>query len=94
MKMLEISAATSSLEEYASNIKKEPIIVTKKGKPLAALISLKNSDMEAVRLSTDPGFMRLILHSRARYEADGGLPAAAVRRSLGLDRTKRAIRKR
>jgi hypothetical protein len=82
MKVLEINAATSSLEEYARNITKEPIIVTENGKPLAALVALTDSDMETVSLSANPRFMRLIARSRTRYEAEGGISAAKVRRSL------------
>jgi antitoxin (DNA-binding transcriptional repressor) of toxin-antitoxin stability system len=93
MKVLEINAATSSLEEYARNITKEPIIVTKKGKPLAALVALKDSDMETVSLSADPKFMRIIARSRTRYKAEGGFSASEVRRSLGKNRTTRTPRK-
>jgi antitoxin (DNA-binding transcriptional repressor) of toxin-antitoxin stability system len=89
MKVLEINAATSSLEEYARNINKESIIVTKKGKPLAALVALKDSDMETIGLSSNPRFMELIVHSRTRYKAEGGISAANVRRSLKKIRTKR-----
>lgn len=72
MKVLEIDTATSPLEEYARNVKREPLIVTKNGKPMAALVSLKSSDMETIKLSTDPRFMRLIKRARAHYQAEGG----------------------
>jgi hypothetical protein len=49
--------------------------------------------MEAVSLSADPKFMRIIARSRARYKAEGGISAAEVRRSLGKNRTRRTPRK-
>jgi PHD/YefM family antitoxin component YafN of YafNO toxin-antitoxin module len=92
MKVLEINMATSPLEEYARNVKKEPLIVTKNGKPMAAVVALKSSDMETIKLSTDPRFMRLIARTRARHAAKGGMSGAEVRRSLGHSRTKRRKR--
>jgi prevent-host-death family protein len=89
MKVLEIDTATSPLEEYARNVKREPLIVTKNGKPMAALVSLKSSDMETIKLSTDPRFMRLIKRARAHYQAEGGVSGTEVRRSLGQSRVKR-----
>jgi hypothetical protein len=93
MKVLEISDATSSLKEYARNINKESIIVTKNGKPLAALMALKDSDMETIGLSSDPRFMHLIARSRTRYKAEGGIPAEDVRRSLQKNQPRCARRK-
>ena len=48
MKVLEIDTSTSSLEKYARKVKTQPIIVTKNGRPFAALVSLKNADMETI----------------------------------------------
>jgi hypothetical protein len=40
-------------------------------------------------LSTNPKFIRLIAHSRARQEAEGGIPIEEVRRRLGLHKARR-----
>jgi hypothetical protein len=70
------------LADYAKKLKKAPVIITKEGKPLAALISLINADMETISQSNNPKFIALIERSRTRQKKEGGdfLPgnAAAV----------------
>ncbi len=82
MKTLEISKATASLAEYARGAKKETVIVTEDGKPIAALVPIENADDETVTLSTNPQFIALIERSRARQKADGGISSAEMRRRL------------
>ena len=64
MKVLEIDTATSSLEKYARKVKTQPIIVTKNGRPFAALVSLKNADMETIKMSTNPKLKQICIHSK------------------------------
>jgi len=85
MKVIEIAQAKSSLAEYVQEVDKEPVIVAKNGKPLAALMALKNADLETVSLSTNPEFLAIIEESRARQESEGGRSSKEMRRKLGLD---------
>jgi hypothetical protein len=82
MKTIELSEATASLAEYARDATQETVIVTADGHPMAALISLKNVDLETVRLSTHPEFIELIEQSRARQALEGGISSAEMRRRL------------
>ncbi len=84
MKMIEMNKATEPVAEYAHGLGKVPVVFTKRGKPIAALISLKNVDAETLRLSTNPRFIALIEKSRARLKAEGGISSAEVRRKLKL----------
>ena len=59
-------------------------IVTVKGKPTAALVSIENADLETISLSTNPEFIALIERSRTRQKAEGGFSGAEMRRRLGL----------
>lgn len=54
MKTIEISKATAPLSEYANLAAEEPIVVTADGKPLAALIFIKNTDLENIPISMKP----------------------------------------
>jgi len=89
MKTLEMARATAPLAEYAQGVCKEPVILTVNGKPVAALVSLENADMETVTLSTHPRFLALIERSRARQKAEGGISSAEMRRRLGLKKKPR-----
>jgi prevent-host-death family protein len=91
MKTLDITEATAPLAEYAQKASKEPVIVTVGGKPVAAVVSIENADLETVTLSTHPQFLALIERSRSRQKAEGGISSAEMRRRL---RHKKAARNR
>jgi antitoxin (DNA-binding transcriptional repressor) of toxin-antitoxin stability system len=82
MKVMEIHKATSPLEQYARKVKKEPVILTENGKPVAALVALQNADMETVSMSTNPRFLALIARSRERRRSEGGVSSREVRKRL------------
>ena len=89
MKTLEMAKATARLAEYARDVNKEPVILTVRGKPVAALVSVENADVETVTLSTHPQFIALIERSRARQKAEGGTSSEELRHRLGLKKTTR-----
>ncbi len=88
MKIIEITEAPNSLAEYTQEVTEGPVIVTVGGKPVAALVSIKNADLETVTLSTSPEFIDLIERSRARLRAEGGISTEEMRRRLGLEKTE------
>jgi len=88
MKMLEMAKATAPLIDYARDVKKEPLILTARGKPVAVLVAIRNADLETTRLSTHPRFLALIERSRSRQKAEGGISSDEIRCRLGLKRTK------
>lgn len=85
MKTVEMTEATAALAEYARQVGLEPIVVTVKGKPVAAIVAIENADLETVSLSTNPQFLALIERSRARQQAEGGISSEEMRRRLGLN---------
>lgn len=84
MKTIEMAKATAPLAEYARDVDKEPIILTRKGKPIAALVTIENADLETVTLSTNPKFLALIERSRTRQKTEGGISSKEMRRRLQL----------
>jgi antitoxin (DNA-binding transcriptional repressor) of toxin-antitoxin stability system len=89
MRTVELTKATAPLAEYARTVRREPVILTAGGKPVAALVAIENTDLETATLSTDPQFLALIARSRSRQKAKGGLSSQEMRRRLGLRRTVR-----
>lgn len=87
MKTIEITKAKSSLADYAKEVTKEPVIVTVKGKPVAALIGIKNADKETVSLCNNPQFLALIERSRERQKTKSGISTEEMRHRLRI--TKR-----
>nr|VFJ70419.1 MAG: Antitoxin Phd_YefM, type II toxin-antitoxin system [Candidatus Kentron sp. FM]VFJ70803.1 MAG: Antitoxin Phd_YefM, type II toxin-antitoxin system [Candidatus Kentron sp. FM]VFK18728.1 MAG: Antitoxin Phd_YefM, type II toxin-antitoxin system [Candidatus Kentron sp. FM] len=84
MKTMDISEATASLAEYARVVAAEPVVITSDGKPLMALLDMKNTDFETFSLSTNREFMKIIGQSRERQENEGGISSEEMRRRLGL----------
>ncbi len=84
MKIVEITEAKDTLAEYTSTILNEPLIVTSEGKPIAALVSLENTDWETISLSSNPEFIKLIEQSRLSRRQKGGISSEEMRRRLGL----------
>ena len=82
MKTIDVTKATLPLSDYAKKIKKEPIVVTKEGKPVAALVGITNADVETVSLSSNPKFIALIERSRTKQKVEGGLSSEEMRRRL------------
>ena len=80
MKVIERTAATASLADYAADIGDDPLVVTSDGQPVAALVPIQNADMETVALSTNREFLDLIERSRARVRAEGGISSVEMRR--------------
>ena len=80
MKTLDMTHATGPLADYARDVSKEPMILTRRGKPVAALVAVKNADLETAGLSVNPRFLAIIERSRVRRKAQGGLSSAEMRR--------------
>jgi prevent-host-death family protein len=84
VKKLDMAEATAPLSEYASRAKKDTVVVTRHGKPLAAVVPLNSDDWEDFVVSQDPGFIEVIKRSEERYKAEGGISIEEMRRKYGL----------
>lgn len=68
MKTIDLEKASKPLSEYVNEIDNEILILKSKDKPVAAIVSLKNVDMESISLSTNPEFLRIIENSRKEFK--------------------------
>jgi prevent-host-death family protein len=85
MKSLKLTEVTGFLSEYVREGLRETVVVTKRGKPVVAVMPLtKYDDWESVCLSTNPKFMEIIERSRARARTQGTISLEEVRRRYGL----------
>lgn len=82
MKTIEITTASKTLAEYASEIEQGFVVLTSNNVPVAAIVSLKSIDPESLALSTNSEFMGIIEQAR-REVADG--------RTISLDEMKRQL---
>ena len=84
MKTIEIKKASKPLSEYAKEVDKEILVLTSNKRPVAAVVSLKNVDMESISLSTSSEFMEIIERSRKEFKSG---------EKLSLDEMKEEIKK-
>ena len=92
MKSVKLTEITGSLSEYAQGGLRETLVVTKRGKPVVAVMPLTQNDgWESVSLSTNAKFLEIIERSRASAREKGVLPLSEVRRR---HRAKPAVRRR
>ncbi len=89
MKTLEVRRATAPLADYVRKVRREPVILTDGGRPVAALVAIDKADLETAALATHPVFLALIERSRTRQRTEGGISSAEMRRRLGV-KSKRA----
>ena len=83
MNRVEVSEASGPLSDYLPEKGAEPLIITRNGKPVAALVPVENTDLETASLSTNPQFLALIERSRRRWRREGGLSTQEMRQRLG-----------
>jgi antitoxin (DNA-binding transcriptional repressor) of toxin-antitoxin stability system len=90
MKTIEMAKAKLPLADYTKEFTKEPLIVTIRGKPIAALVGIKNADIETVSLSNNPRFLALLERSRKKQKTKGGISTEEMCHRLRI--TKRSAR--
>ncbi len=78
----------ASLADVAELARSGTVILTRKGKPLAAVKDLSNSDWESVSLANNPRFREIIEDSRRSYREEGGISLEELRKELGLKAKK------
>jgi hypothetical protein len=59
-------------------------VLTRRGKPVAAVVASGGVDWENLAVGSDPDFLALIERSRRRYKPGSGRPIEEVRRRYGL----------
>lgn len=82
MKTFEIKQTDSLWAEYTQT--QEPIVLTREGQPVAALVPIEGVDIETLSLSTNPEFWEIIDRSRQSQKEGGRIFIEEVRQQLGL----------
>jgi hypothetical protein len=75
LKTIEVAHSIEALQQVLSQELSAPMIITREGKPVAALLPTPNSDIESISLSLDPQFIALIQESRLSLAKEGGISA-------------------
>lgn len=75
MKTASVAAIKAHLDDFLKEGQQGPIIVTKNGKPVAALVAVADDDeLERLMLANSPKFRAVMEKSRRQIEETGGIP--------------------
>jgi prevent-host-death family protein len=87
VKIVEMNEAKGSLSDYARRNRRHAVVVTKRGRPVSALLPLqKGADLERLALSLNARFRAILDKSQAEVRAGKVVSSEEVRRLLGLKR--------
>ena len=89
MNKVAVESTVLTAAELAELAKQGPVILTRKGRPLAAVKDLAGSDWESMALANNPRFLALIEASRRSYREHGGIGLDAACQELGLTPKRR-----
>lgn len=84
LKTIDIGQTQDLFKDFVTHPKREPIIVTRKGRPIAVVQSVDGADVETISVSLSPQFQALMQKSRRRQDQEGGISSEEVRRRLGI----------
>jgi prevent-host-death family protein len=79
MRTIKLADANRALADYANEPTLEPLIVTSKGKPVAVLVPLRQTEIPAAWISSDPEFLALMERFPARQKVLAALPDDTAR---------------
>ena len=82
MKTIKLSQASRPLSEYAAELGDEVVVITDRGKSVAAIVPLKPGDQESLVLSNHPEFLALIAQSRREIRAGRSVSLNSIKRQF------------
>ena len=83
MKTIDL-ADVAALTPHVAGAVQDPVLVTKDGATVAAVIPLAGDEAEQLLLSLSPQFQAILEQSERRLKQEGGLSTEQVRARLGL----------
>jgi hypothetical protein len=84
MKVIPLEKTALTLPEAAEMARADLVILTRKGKPLAAIKHLSKDEWEALALSNSPEFQALLAEARRSFQEEGGIRLEDLRQELDL----------
>jgi prevent-host-death family protein len=74
MKLVSLTDAKARLSRYVKASKKEPIVLTRKGKPQAVIYGMDEDDLERLKMANSPQLQKILAAANRRIDKTGGIP--------------------
>jgi hypothetical protein len=82
IKTIELSTASQPLADYAEDFRDKTVVLTLNGRAFAAVVSLKELDLESSSLSENPEFMKIIEKAREEFATGKRVSLAEMKREM------------
>ncbi len=90
MKIAPLYEVKNKLSEFVKETESGPVVITKNGKPCAALVHLaEDEDMESFMLSHNPRFLELLDRAAEKTRQKGGTLLSALVKELPASRGRK-----
>lgn len=93
MRTIEIANAAAPLARLVREARGGALVVTRRGRPIAAVVPLGSAEWEDFLVGQHPRFREILARSDASYRAHGAIPLQDVERELAIP-ARRARRRR
>ena len=82
MKTMEVPIGQKQLQAAIRQGEEETIVLTRRGKPVAAVVPMKGVDAETLRLSTSRRFMNILRRSFRQLDAGKRISMAEMKKRV------------
>jgi hypothetical protein len=82
MKTLELKNTDAAIRQYEAELSQGPLVFTRGGKAVAALVRIRQADLESLLVSESPALRRIVQGSRQSYRRSGGLTREQMEQRL------------
>jgi prevent-host-death family protein len=72
VRRVELTKATEALSDYVRNVKKEPVLVLKRGRPVAAVVPMTVDEWEDYAVTHHAPLVESTRRAMERFKARGG----------------------
>jgi antitoxin (DNA-binding transcriptional repressor) of toxin-antitoxin stability system len=84
MKTLEVSATNRQLRKMIAEAQVETVVLAEDGKPVAAIVPIRDMDAESLSLGTNPKFLRLLRRSFRQLDRGKRVSLPEMRKRLRM----------
>ena len=92
MRVAPLFEVKNRLSEYVARSRGGPVVITRNGRPCAAIVAIEGEDIEAFLLRNHPLFLAEFDRAHARARKEGTIPFTEVEREVRARERTRARR--
>ena len=82
MKTMEVPVGQKQLQAAIRRGEEETIVLTRRGKPVAAVVPMKGVDAETLKLSTSRRFLNILRRSFRQLDAGKGISLGEMKKRV------------